>query len=705
MAALEKIRKRAAILTIVIGAGLLAFILEEAVRASGAFRTDTLAAKVGDEKIEIKEFQDDPRLKQQAQDPEQKTDQAVLQQNVLQQMIEEKLIEQECEDANIVVTGAEVTEIITKSPSQTIIQMCQAVGLENPADLLKLLKNPGKIDPNDEQFRALRAQYESEVQNIEKQLKKHKLGLVVAGSMQANAIDIQITKNEGIMYDITYAKVDYSTVDDKFVKVTNQDLQNAYNKYKELFKIDEENRLVQYIKVDIDPSAQDKAQAAQKINTILADLQNNEGISGIRSNSDVVIDSMVTTQDDKQLFRFDNQAFKQENRIQVITDLLANPEGCQRKDPTGRDRNTFLYKVMRTYQSIDSIGLDLVRVNGNKQRQDSVLALLNGNVSLDSIKSVPDVEVNAFNPQQQKMRGFSLTDSIRSKIKAANDNFFIIDANDNGAVIARVASKIPERTFYVIARAKYVDYPSEGTVDALTALLQKYINTNKTLAAFKKNAKSRGYNYEVVAEMINPETAQLGAQGSQFGMMPGISESRKAVKWAFESKPGDISQIFSTDTELLVVAVDKVYNDYLPIDNPDVKKFLTEMVKNEKKAEYLMNQYKFKNNVPRTLEECASLMKAQIDSATVSMASPQLDGRVAGVVAALGEKGKGQVKVIAGRNALYVIQIIGRKETERTLKDSEYAQQFVQQHMPVQQMFSGILRGSRKVKNNLVKFM
>ena len=34
MAALEKIRKRAVILTIVIGAGLLAFILEEGVRAA-----------------------------------------------------------------------------------------------------------------------------------------------------------------------------------------------------------------------------------------------------------------------------------------------------------------------------------------------------------------------------------------------------------------------------------------------------------------------------------------------------------------------------------------------------------------------------------------------------------------------------------------------------------------------------------------------
>ena len=91
MAALEKIRKRAVILTIVIGAGLLAFILEEAVRASGAFTTDTLAAKVGDEKIEMQEFQNLSQMRQQAQDPDSKTDAAVIQQQLLQEVIQEKL--------------------------------------------------------------------------------------------------------------------------------------------------------------------------------------------------------------------------------------------------------------------------------------------------------------------------------------------------------------------------------------------------------------------------------------------------------------------------------------------------------------------------------------------------------------------------------------------------------------------------------------
>ena len=66
MAALEKIRKRAVILTIVIGAGLLAFILEEGVRASQSFFNDTTAARVGSDKIGVQEF--NQRYEQMTQD-------------------------------------------------------------------------------------------------------------------------------------------------------------------------------------------------------------------------------------------------------------------------------------------------------------------------------------------------------------------------------------------------------------------------------------------------------------------------------------------------------------------------------------------------------------------------------------------------------------------------------------------------------------
>lgn len=694
MAALEKIRKRAAILTIVIGAGLLAFILEEAVRASGAFTTDTLAAKVGNEKIEMQEFQNISQARQQQQDADNKVDPAVMQQQILQEVIQEKLLTQECDEANIKVTGEEVTELMVNNPPQAIQQICQQNGID-PKSLFDLLKNPN-ADPNDQSLQQIRALYEQESQKMANQLMQAKLGMLLMGCLQANDIDIELTKEESTVYNVTYAKVDYATVDDSKVKVTDADLKAAYDKYKNLFKIDDESRRVHYIKVDVDPSAKDKAAAAAKINKIYASLQNMPGISGIRANSDVVLDSVTTTQADKQVF-----GAKVENKNDVFNNLVAGGlNTCDKKDPTGRDRNTFMYKVTSTYQSIDSIGLDMVLVQGPKARQDSVFALLEGGMAIDSLAGNANIQIQKSNPQQLA-RAFQFPDSLRTKINSnASGSFFTWQANNDGAIFAKVAQSKPAITFYNIARAKFVDYPSEATVTKLQEDLQAYINKNKDIKAFEKNAKAA--HYDIVEEVVTPATTQLGAQQSQFGRMPGIPESRKAIKWAYESKPGTISQIFSDDNALLVVAVDEIYKDYIPMTDPTVKQQLTELVKSEKKAEMLMKQYKGKAN---DVAGYAALMKCNVDSANLSMGAPQqmLESRVAGLVAGLGAKAQGKVQLIAGRNAIYAVQVVGTTPA-RDLPKQQVAMQYRQQHFPIQQMLSAILQGSRKVKNNLIKF-
>lgn len=695
MAALEKIRKRAAILTIVIGAGLLAFILEEAVRASGAFTTDTLAAKVGDEKIEMQEFQNMSQLRQQAQDPDNKQDPAVMQQKILQEIINEKLLAQECDEANINIDGSEVADLMVKNPPQAIQEICQQNGID-PKSLLDLLKNPN-ADPNDPGLQQVKAIYEREAQNMANQLKQFKLFSLLTGCLQANDIDINLTKEESDIYDVTYAKVDYSTVDDKNIKVSDADLKSAYDKYKELFKIDQEQRRVHYIKVDVDPSAKDREVAAKKIEKIYADLMNNAGISGIRSNSEVVVDSLVTTANDKQVY-----GAKVENKDAIFNDVIAGGlNSCQKKDPTGRERNTFMYKLTSQYQSIDSIGFNMVMVQGPKARQDSVLALLSSGMSIDSLASNPNIQVQKFNGKNQA-RAFQIPDTLRSKVNEnAKGGFFLWQGSDQGAIFASVAESKPAVTFYNIARAKYVDYPSEATITQLTSDLQKYINKNKTIEAFENEKNAKAANYTVVEEIISPETTQLGAQNTQFGMMPGIAESRKAVKWAFDNKPGSISQIFAEDESLLVIAIDDVYKDYMPMTDNNVKQTLTEFVKNEKKGEYLMKQYNGKAN---DVAGYAALMKTQVDSAKISIGAPQtLEAKVAGLIAGMGDKAKGKVQVIAGRNALYAVQLVN-KTPARDLPKQQLAMQYRQQRFPLQQMLGSILRGSRKVKNNLIKF-
>lgn len=695
MAALEKIRKKATILTIVIGAGLLAFILEEAVRASGAFTTDTLAAKVGNEKIEMQEFQAISQARQQQQDADSKVDPAVMQQQILQEVIQEKLLSQECEDANIIVTGSEVAELMVKNPTQPIQQLCQQNGID-PQSLLDFIKNPNsQVDPQ------IRTLYEMESQKMANQLMQAKLGLLMMGCFQANDIDIEITNNESAVYDVTYAKVDYATIDDGKVKITDAELQAAYEQYKNLFKLDDESRRIHYIKMDVDPSAKDKAAAAAKISKIYADLQNMPGNSGVRSNSDVVTDSVTTTANDKQIF-----GAKVEAKDETIKNLIAGGlNTCDRKDPTGRDRNTLLYKVTSTYQSIDSIGLDMVLVQGPKARQDSVLALLEGGMAIDSLAGNPNIQIQKSNPQQLA-RAFQLPDSIRTKVNDnAGGNFFTWQANTEGAMFAKVAQSNPATTFYNITRCRYTNSPSENTKGDLRGKLQAYLNKNKDIASFEKNAKAA--KFDIVEEVITPSTSQLGAQASQFGMMPGISHSREAITWAFKNKPGTISQIFGEDEELIVVAVDEVYKDYTPLSDPTVKQNLTELLKNEKKGEMLMKQYKGKAN---DVAGYAAAMKCNVDSASIAMGAPQqmLEGRVAGLIAGLGQKAVGKVQLIAGRNAIYAVQVNKINPPRGALTDKQtkqqMAMQYRQQNFPIQQMLGAILQNSRKVKNNLVKF-
>ena len=91
MAALEKIRKKAVFLTIVIGVALLAFILGDAEKmVSTVFGNNNTIAKVDGDKIDAVEFQKRyEEASQKLQNQGQTVDAAVLQQQVIEQMISE----------------------------------------------------------------------------------------------------------------------------------------------------------------------------------------------------------------------------------------------------------------------------------------------------------------------------------------------------------------------------------------------------------------------------------------------------------------------------------------------------------------------------------------------------------------------------------------------------------------------------------------
>ena len=142
MATLEKIRQHKKWLAIVIGGALLAFIAQTAFDVLGRLGGNTIAAKVGNEKISIQDYQQ--RLEQDAADDQQndqQTDAAIRQQRVLDDMINEKLLEQEYESLGLYVSDKELSELmIGKNPAPAVVQFAQQAGAKTPAEFLTILR-------------------------------------------------------------------------------------------------------------------------------------------------------------------------------------------------------------------------------------------------------------------------------------------------------------------------------------------------------------------------------------------------------------------------------------------------------------------------------------------------------------------------------------------------------------------------------------
>ena len=689
MATLEKIRQRKKILAIVIGAALLAFIIEVGIEAIGRSGGNSAVAKVGNEKIDIMAFQ--RRVEQEAADDQQnnkQTDGAVRQQQVLDEMINEKLLEQEYDKLGIYVSDNEISQLmIGKNPAPAVVQFAQQVGAKSPADLYDFIMNPSKQGVQEAQVAELRNQWLKLKEDVTKQYMFAKLQNLMAGCMQANDLDrAQIAEDEAMTNVVTFAKKDYASIADDKYPVSDEELKAEWQKIKPLFKVDEDVRTIHYIAVNIDPSAEDIAAANKIANAAYIALQKGRGVDSVRLLGTVQIDTAKMVQKDLPA---------------KVRDFFANAEvGTTRRDSTVGNHHV-MYKLINKQVSLDSVDLGYVVIQGDAKTQKAVLDQLNAGKTLDDIKKAYPQKADGKPSEWQRI--FNMPDTMKAKIANATPGvYFTYMSGDQGATLLKVNDKKAAKTFYTLATITYDAYASTKTSEQLRDKFQDFLNKNKTIKDFEENAAKAGYN--AVEMMITPSTAQIGR--SMYGQ-GGIKESRKAIKWAFDNKKGQVSPIFSDNKDvLLAVAIDDIYEDgYLPYNFTQGKEMLTQRVRNSKKGDDLMKQYQGKAN---DLNGYASLMGVKVDTANVVFASgvPNIEPKVVGRICA-SKQGvlQGPVK---GNDAIYVYQIVKQEKSERKPTkeelDNRYAQTRGAQNFANPRNIYQILTKATKVKKRLIDF-
>ncbi len=687
MATLEKIRQRKKILAIVIGAALVAFIIETGVEFIGRSSAKSTAAKVGKEKIDIMQFSH--RVEQEAAQDQKNNqmDAAVRQQQVLDEMINEKLLEQEYAKLGLTVSDNEISELmIGKNPAPAVTQFAQQVGAKSPLELYDFITNPGKQGVDKSQVKELENEWNKLKEDLVKQYKFAKLQNLVAGCMQANDLDrAQMAEEEAITNTVLMAKKDYSTIPDDKYPVSDEEIKAEWQKIKPMFKIDEDVRMIHYIAVNIEPSQEDIAAANKIADAAYIALQKGRGVDSVRLLGTVQIDTAKMVQKELPM---------------KVRDFFANAEvGTTRRDSTVGNHHV-MYKLINKQTSLDSVELSYVIVQGDAKTQKAVLDQLNSGKTLDDVKKAYPQKVDGKLNEWQRI--YNAPDSMKTKIANAGENFFVYMSGDQGATLMKVDSKKAAKLFYTLATVSYDAFASTKTSEQLRDKFQEFLNKNKTAKDFEANAAKAGYN--AAEMMISPSTPQLGMGSYGQG---GIKDSRKAIKWAFDSKKDEVSPIFSDNNNvLLAVAVDEIYEEgYLPHTMAQAKDILTERVRNEKKGEALLKQYQGK---AKDVDSYASLMGVKVDTVNVVFASgdPKVEPGVYGRMSVAKQGAlQGPWK---GQESLYVYQVVKQEKAERKPTkeelDNRYAQSRGAQIFASPRGIYNILSKATKVSKRLIDF-
>ena len=677
-------------LAIVIGGALLAFIIEAGVEAYGRSAGKTVAAKVGNEKIDFMEFSH--RVEQDAaNDQNQQYDAAQRNQKVLDEMISEKLLEQEYKKLGIYVTDDEITKLtIGDNPAPAIVQFAQKLGAKSPAELYDFITNPSKQGIPEASVKELKNEWDKMQSEVIKQYKLVKLQTLIAGCMQPNDLDrAQMDEDESMTNVVLFAKQAYQSMPDDAYSVSDEELKAEWQKRKSVFKIDDETRALHYIAVNIEPSAEDIAAANKIADAAYIALQKGNGIDSVRLLGTVQIDTAMMVQKDMPA---------------KVRDIFAGASiGATLRDSTVNNHHV-MYKLINKQVSLDSVEVASAVVNGDAKTQTDVLAQLNSGKTLDDVKKAFPQKVDGSEKSWQRI--YNMPDSLKAKIaNAAVGSYFTYHHTDNGAQLLMVTDKKSPKTFYTVATISYDAYASTKTSEGLRDKFQAFLNKNTSANAFADNAAKEGDN--AVEVMVTPSTPQLGV--TQYGM-GGIKDTRKAIKWAFDNKIGNVSPIFSDNNNVLVaVAIDDIYKDgFIPYNAPEVKEMLTTIVRNSKKGDDVMKKLQGKAN---SVSAYAQLMNTQVDTVDVSFAmnGDRKLGNDYGIIGRMAAAKPGTVQgPWKGDNAVYVYQVLKQEKAERKSSkeelDNRYAQSRGAQIFANPRNINQILSKATKVKKSLIDF-
>ena len=636
MASLQRIRNHGALLIAIVGLAMLAFILGDFLNSGSSFfnRSRENVGVIEGQKIHYTEYEAaKEQLTEVYKIESGRSDfdedmHAQIRNQVWNMFVMDYTMRAQAKKIGMDITADELTELCVGENVHQILRGRRAFYGEDGQYSREIVKNliaainegseDGEQNANLQQAKTYWMYWEKAVRMSYMQ---EKYTTLLQHLLKANSLDAEFAfdaRQKGVSAE--YVMQPYFSVADSLVKVSDRDVKKLYAQHKEQYK-QTPNRAIKYIAFDIVPSEDDFKAAETLMNNLKEEFQSAEDVSlVVNTNSDIMYDGRDYSEETVPA-QFKEFAFAKGAKTGDCTEILF-------------ENNTYaMARIMQAGYSLpDSVELKAIVEGGEDQE-------------LGWFKAT-DLPKNIAEPALAGKRG---------------DKFTVAQGmGEQTYEIMEIGKPTPKVKLAILAREVT---PSSKTYSIIYNNAKQFIVNNNNAEALEAAAQEAGMT---VVPQFN-----LTATTDKVGQ---LAASRPIVRWAFEAKEGQVSDVFECGQQFIVAALTEVNDgDYRPLEA--VRAELTYEATNNAKAAYIKKELKG----VESLEAAAQIMGQKVQSVErVSLADSRfgnagMEPAVIGAAIAQGENTLSEP--IQGNMGVFVVKTGAANNAEGTFNaESEKAQ-------------------------------
>ena len=653
MAVLEKLRGWGIVLSILVALPLLLFIIDpsQIIPTVQSVSSKYDVGKINGKSVSYTDFQEQvdkySRINEMLSGSSSSSEQQHKQVRdaVWQRLIDENLFIKNANAAGIYVGKAELKDLVSGENISPVIASLFMDGNGNfsSESLTGFLQS---VEDGDENSKAIWSYLQEAV--ITNQY-YNKYNTLFANSNIENAIQVNRTiADNNTTADVDFVMVPFTYATDTTIVVSDKEISEFYNNHKRFFE-QKASRDIEYVVFEVVPSAADIEAANNDFVKLYDEFASTDNVrSFLQRNSDV---------------QWSDRWYKEGDLRSVNADLdkfvFENAEGTS---PVIAGNNVFYAgRIMDSASMPESVTIRHMMFKSNEDGQhlaDSLLNELKKGANFTALAqqysqdrgSEADGEFGKIGEISQATISY-LPTGFDAIFKAKVGQPFILQSNIATHIVEVTEASAP-------ALFKQVALFQKEVISSKETFNKFYNDANRvaTLAAGKLA------NYRAACDSIGvySHSQNITESTDSYGS---IGHAKEVTRWAFDNKPGKVSNIITVDNNyFFVVAVKDAHKEGIaPVSEvaSQIKNQLYVDKYAEKRKAEVAEKIAGLTDLEAIAEKLGTAVNTQNDVAFASMNARSLDPKFVGAVAAAPE---GQLcGPVAGSIGTYVFKVTGRE--------------------------------------------